>query len=115
MIETTILKYLSDNLADIPVMMEYPEDKQVPCIFLEKTGSGEQNRVLSATIAIQSLDKSLQRAAELNDKVKNVMCSMADDLAGIGRVRLNSDYNFTDQSAKAYRYQAVYEITYVEY
>lgn len=30
----------------------------------------------------------------------------------ISRVKLNSDYNFTDTQKKKYRYQAIYEITY---
>jgi len=29
----------------------------------------------------------------------------------IGKVKLNSDYNFTDTVTKQYRYQAVYDIS----
>lgn len=115
MIETTIIKYLTSCLEDIPVLMEYPEEKKVPCVFIEKTGSGKLNQVLSATIAVQTLDTSLQKAAELNEKVKGIMKAMEDDVPGIGCVQLNSDYNFTDTSTKSYRYQAIYDITYIEH
>lgn len=115
MIEKTILQYLTKCLDDIPVLMEYPEEKEVPCVFIEKTGSGVQNQVLSATLAVQSLDESLQKAAELNEKVKVIMKAMEDDVPGIGCVRLNSDYNFTDTTTKTYRYQAIYDITYIEH
>lgn len=115
MIETTVKKYLTSSLADVTVLMEYPEEKQVPSVFLEKTGSSEQNMVQTATFAVQSLDTSLQRAAELNEKVKTVMKAMEDDVPGIGCVRLTGDYNFTDTSTKNYRYQAIYDITYIEH
>ena len=115
MIETKVLKYLDEYLEGIPVMMEYPEQRTIPCVFIEKTGSGERNRVLTATIAVQSLDADLQKAAELNEKVKRILKAMEDDVPGIGSVRLNSDYNFTDTSTKCYRYQAIYDITYIEH
>ncbi len=115
MIEKSIIEYLNEYLEDIPAMMEYPEEKTIPCVFVEKTGSSEHNRVLSATIAVQSLDTDLQKAAELNEKVKRILKAMEDDVPGIGSVRLNSDYNFTDTNTKNYRYQAIYDITYIEH
>ena len=114
MIEKTLIKYLTPKMKPVPVRMEYPADKTLPIIIIEKTGSGNVNGVKSATIAFQSLDTSLQKAAELNEAVKEAVERMADDLPEIGRCSLNSDYNFTDTSTKQYRYQAIYDITYVE-
>ncbi|MDO4383886.1 MAG: hypothetical protein Q4C18_05275 [Eubacteriales bacterium] len=114
MIEKTLIKYLTPKLKPVPVRMEYPETKELPCVLIEKTGSGKVNGVKSATIAFQSMDTSLQKAAELNEKVKNAVEKMEDGIQFIGRCSLNSDYNFTDTSTKQYRYQAIYDITYVE-
>ena len=114
MIEKTVIKYLSEKLKPVPVLMEYPEQMDsIPYVVMEKTGSGEYNCIKSATIALQSVDESLQKAAELNETVKAAMDELAE-LRGIGAVSLNSDYNFTDTTTKQYRYQAIYNITYCE-
>ena len=79
-------------------------------MLFEKTGSGRNNRLNSSTFAFQSYAESMYQAALLNEEVK----SAVDDLITldeIGRVSLNSDYNFTDTTTKEYRYQAVYDIT----
>jgi hypothetical protein len=54
--------------------------------------------------------KSFLDAAELNEEVKAVMEDLIarDDIV---MVDLNSDYNYTDNTTKEYRYQAVYQIT----
>ena len=65
----------------------------------------------AATFAFQSYAPSLQKAAELNEKVKKVV----EDLITVNEVsgvHHNSDYNFTDTETKQYRYQAVYDINY---
>lgn len=111
MIEETIIKYLGEKLAPVPVLAEYPDGKTIPCVFIEKTGSGENNGIRSATIALQSLADSLYNAAVLNEQVKEAAADMIE-LDEICRVSLNSDYNFTDIQTKQYRYQAVYDITY---
>lgn len=74
-------------------------------------GGGEFVR--RATFAIQSYAAALADAAELNETVKKVMSRFAAE-TNISACRLNSDYEFTDTSKKRYRYQAVYEIYYME-
>lgn len=114
MIEKTVIKYLSEKMKPVPVLMEYPEQMDsTPYVVMEKTGSGEYNCIKSATIALQSVEESLQKAAELNETVKAAMDELAE-LRGIGAVSLNSDYNFTDSTTKQYRYQAIYNISYCE-
>ena len=113
MIEKTLMKYLSGRLKPVPVVMEYPEDRTVPCVIIEKTGSSKYNYIQRATVAFQSVHSTLQKAAELNETVKEAVESM-ETLPAIGSVSLNSDYNFTDTGMKQYRYQAVYDITYTE-
>lgn len=109
MIEKTVLEHLRRELGQVPVYMEYPDEKETTFVVIEKTGSGITNGIRSATIAVQSLADSLYNAAVLNEKVKVAM----DDLITndeIGRVSLDSDYNFTDTQTKHHRYQAVYQL-----
>lgn len=109
MIEQTILDYLNDTLTE-PCYMEEPEGIDT-FVLLEKTGSSLSNYVYSATFAIQSYASSLYEAAELNEKVKAAMLTIADELNTVSKCSLNSDYNYTDTTKKRYRYQAVYDIT----
>lgn len=110
MIEKILLDYLQ-NALDVPVYMEIPSPMPANSfIVLEKTGSGAENHIFSATMAIQSYAASLYAAATLNEEVKGAM------LYGITppeicAVRLNSDYNYTDPDLKKYRYQAVFDLT----
>lgn len=112
MIETTLLNYLRESL-DVPVYME--EHVGVDSyVLIERTSGGEFNQLHSAQFAIQSYGASMYEAALLNSKLKTVMKGFSD-VVNIGRVHLNSDYNFTDNAKKKYRYQAVYDIVYAEY
>lgn len=109
MIEKTILDYLNDTLT-VPAYMEKPEDPPARYVLIEKTGSGESDHLHSAVIALQSYAGSLIGAAQLNEEVKAAMAGILV-LDRITRAKLNSDYNFTDDTKKQYRYQAVYNIT----
>lgn len=111
MIELILLEYLKASL-DIPVVMEVPKDKPAEYVLIEKTGSGRNNTIDMATVAIQSCsDISLYRAAVLNERVKALMNEIVA-LGSISMARLNTDYNFTNRETKTYRYQAVYDLVY---
>ena len=109
MIEQTILDYLNDTLTE-PCYMEEPEGVDT-FVLLEKTGGALSNYVYSAIFAIQSYATSLYEAAELNEKVKAAMLTIANELNTVSKCSLNSDYNYTDTTKKRYRYQAVFDIT----
>lgn len=109
MIEKIILNYLNSVL-EVPVYMEEPANKPNSFVVVEKTGSGRQNYIFSAMIAIQSYGESLYKAAELNEAVKEAMFGILS-VNEVASIRLNSDYNFTDSATKRYRYQAVFELT----
>ena len=114
MIEKIVYDYLKDYFAEsIPVFMETPVDPPTEYILIEKTGSGEENYIPSAIMAIQSYGATLFRAAEVNELVKKAMRDIVT-LPTVSRVSLNSDYNFTDTRTKKYRYQAVIGLTYKE-
>ena len=53
MIEEKVREYLEDKL-DIPVRMEEEPGLPEEYVLIEKTGSGEENHIASATLAIQS-------------------------------------------------------------
>ena len=109
MIELTVLNYLKSALA-VPVYMEVPSNEQ-EYVIIEKTGSSRENHINSATFAIQSISTSLYKAAELNEKVKAAMDDIIYEV-DVSKAELNGDYNYTDTTTKAYRYQAVYDLVY---
>ena len=53
MIEKIIYDYLTSALA-VPVGLEIPAAPPVSFAVIEKTGSGEENKIFSATVAEQS-------------------------------------------------------------
>ena len=77
-------------------------------VFVERT-SGSGQFVKESTVAIQSYEESMFKAAELNELVKEAMFDMIE-LDYITKVTLNSNYNYTDTATKEYRYQAVFDI-----
>lgn len=110
MVELTIYDYLKDAL-DVPVYMMRPEDVPDEYVILEKTGSSVTDHIQSAVFAVQSYAPTLYAAAVLNEAVKTAMDD-ALNLTDISKVTLNSDYNFTDPSAKQPRYQALFEVVF---
>lgn len=110
MIEKTILDHLAASLG-VACGMEVPARPPDTFVVLEKTGSASRNQIGTAILAVQSCAPTLYEAACMNEQVKTAMLAAAA-LPGIGAVRLNSDYNFTDTASKRYRYQAVFDVTY---
>ena len=113
MLERMILQYLKNDL-EIPVFMEEQKEKHKRYVLLEKTGSSLEDHICSATIVIQSYAESMYEAAALNEEVKRRMLYGFIMIPEVSKVKLNTDYNFTDTTRKQYRYQAVYDITYQE-
>ncbi len=113
MIEIVIMDHLKINLdSKIGIGLERPITTPDSFIIFEKTSSGEDNQIHSATFAFQSYSKkSLYEAAKLNEDLKAIIKKM-DELPSVLSVKLNTDYNFTDTSTKEYRYQAVFDFKY---
>lgn len=107
MIEESVLEYLKSK--GFCAFEEEPEDTKREYVLIKKTGSGVENHVKRATLAIQSFSASLYETAVLNEKVKEAMEQMIE-LDDICKCELNSDYNYPDTARKRYRYQAVYDI-----
>ena len=113
MIEKTVYDYLNSRMS-APCYMERPK-KDIPesYIVLERTGGSKTNRLSTATFAIQSYAPSMFEAAQLNNTMKLAMEQMIE-VINIFSVKLNSDYNYTNNTFKGYRYQAVFNIVYKE-
>lgn len=110
MIELIIKEYLEDHLS-VPSFSEHQDDMPERYVIFEKTSSSKQNHLSSATIAFQSYAESLYEAAKLNEELKSVVEDLIK-LDEISKVKLNSDYNFTDTTTKQHRYQAVFDINF---
>lgn len=110
MIELIIKQYLDSHL-DVPSFLERKSTMPAKFVLFEKTGGAKNNHLKSAPFAFQSYAKSLYDAAMLNEQVKEVVEQMVE-LPEISGIELNSDYNFTDEETKEYRYQAVFDINY---
>jgi len=114
MIELTVVDYL-EKVLDVPVYLQSPESYPNPTlnpteyVRVEKVGSSRENYIFTAKIAIQSYASTLNKAALLNKKVKEAMQDIII-LDEIVSEDLNSDYNFTDESKKQPRYQAVFDL-----
>lgn len=113
MIEKTLINYLNSKLTP-EVYAERPTIIPEKYILIEKTGTSRENMITTSVIAIQSIVDAMQGgsmldAMDLNEDVKEAMEGLIA-LDEIVRVTLDSDYNYTDDSTKEYRYQAVYQI-----
>lgn len=109
MIEKIVYDYLTARL-DVPVFLDMPGNPPEKCVFVDKTGSSNENFIIKSTLAVQSYGKSLYEACSLNEQIKEVMAEL-NLLDEVTLCNLNSDYNYTDMTKHRYRYQAVYEIT----
>lgn len=112
MIEARIISHLA-SLTALPVYAERPQTPDPEYILIERTGAGVENRIRRVTIAVQSYAESLYRAAEINGLVETAMDALTD-LENISKCKLNSSYNFTDTETRSYRYQAVFDIIFME-
>lgn len=109
MIENTVREFLASRLL-VPVGLEKPENGKGEYVVVEKTGGSEDTHIYSSVIAIQSYADSLYAAAVLNEKVKEHMPDIVE-CVDVTECKYNTDYNFTDPTTKAYRYQVIYQIT----
>lgn len=109
MIEETIRSFLAERL-DVPVRLSVPTPAPARFVVVEKTGSGYEDGIYSATIAVQSYGGTDYEAARLNHRVVQAM-QAADTLPEVISCRPVTDYNFPDTTRKRPRYQAVFSIT----
>lgn len=98
--------------SDVTVYINVPPDPDPERIVIERTGGSIENHIRYATLAIQSIsDSDMYATAALHEHVIRWMLE-APRLDAIGSVKLNSEYNYTFEAMKEYRYQAVFNIAY---
>ena len=113
MIEALLIAYLRNTLTGINVYTMRPADCVAPFVLIEKTGGGYENAIHSAVIAVQSYGETLNKAAALNEQVKEALLNARNSVENINSVSLNTDYNYTNPSNREYRYQAIFEINFM--
>ena len=114
LIEAIVISHLASELETDNVFAERPADPPVQYYVIEKTSAGEKNHVSRATVAVQSISSdSMLEAAQMSKDAEKAMKRLIS-VANVSAVRLNSAYNFTNPETKEYRYQAVFDIYYME-
>lgn len=114
-IEETIRNKMLDLLPDVPVYLEMPPTVNNPgsnlnFLLIEKTGSSCTNRIYTSTFAFQFYGETFRKAAELNERVKELIDGLLE-LDEITGVHFLTDYPFNNLARHQYRYQAVYTIS----
>lgn len=114
LIEAAVIRHLCTELDTAEVYAERPNNPPAKYWLIEKTAAEEENHILQATIAVQSISSnSLLEAAQMSHDAEEAMRKLIM-LENVGASRLNSAYNFTDPETREYRYQAVFDINYAE-
>lgn len=110
--EKLVLDWLQSH-ESVPVYMEIPEHPPSTFITVERLSGHVEGMVHSCSFAIQSWAESLYTACMLNERAKEAMDLLIES-DSVSAVSLDSDYNFTDESTKRYRYQAIYDLVLFE-
>ena len=114
LIEAVVIGHLASALEFENVYAERPTDPPAKYYIVEKTAAGEENHICSATVVVQSISaSSLLEAAQMSKDAEKAMKTITAK-TDVGKCKLNSAYNFTDAETKEYRYQAVFNLYYVE-
>lgn len=114
LIEAVIVAHLLERLETGYVFAERPKNPPKEYYIIEKTAAAEENHISMATVAVQSISSvSMLNAASMSKAAEKAMKALPE-LPDIGRCQLNSAYNFTDPETREYRYQAVFDIYYME-
>lgn len=110
-IEQFVIDYLERTLG-ISAYGQIPEnpnpsDDPQDFIVVQLTGSTMADHLWESTLAIQSYSDTLAKASRLNSRAVRAMLDIISEKE-ISRSYLNSAYEYTDESTKQPRYQAVF-------
>lgn len=113
-IEQFVIDYLEDSLG-IPVSGQIPDHPNPSTdphefIVVQLTGSTMTDHIWESTLAIQSYSDTLAKASKLNTRAVRSMLDIITENQ-ICRSYLNSAYEYTDESTKSPRYQAVFVLS----
>lgn len=111
MIEDFTLRYLSSKLDDVPGAIGQPSPLPPYCFVIKKTDSETSNMIPTDTLSLYAYAPSEYEAAQLNERIKQAMQTMADQDA-ICNVAFYTDFSDDDTEYKVPRYQSIYNVTY---
>lgn len=112
MIQVAVKNYLKDRLK-IPVYLEEPKTKPSEYVTVETIDAGRVNMIEAVTFNIVSISGTLQKAAELNEKVKAAMYDIIA-LDNISSSKCGGGGQAIDQGTKRYAYECVFNLFYME-
>lgn len=110
-LEAIIIQYLNDVL-DVPVYAEEPDNKVLPYVVLEQTSTDKENLIVFAAIAFDSYADTKIDAINLNNEVISAMEGF-DSVMNVSRSELNTSYNNTDTTTKRYCYSCSFDVVYI--
>lgn len=112
MIERTVIEYLNTTLK-IPTYAEKPNKNPSEYIVIKNIDSGRTDCIDAVTLSIMSYAPTLDKALELNTKVKNAMYDIVaiDD---ISQCKLGGGGQSIDTQSKTYAYESIFNIIYME-
>lgn len=107
-------KYLQ-TILDVPVLFERPPDAECGqrMVILQRTGESIRNRVTTYTVAARSYGPTMLDASELNDTLELAVLIFGEDEETDATTRIETSYNNTDPAQKEYRFQTVFQMTFV--
>lgn len=113
MIEKTVTSYMNRKL-DVPVYMgEKPTEKKKEYVVLSIIDNGRTDFIDAVTFNIRSYSTSLQKAAELNEKVKNAMFDIIEEPT-ISSSKCGGGGQNIDSLTKEYSYDTVFNLYFAE-
>ena len=111
MIETTIQKYLEEELSDVPVYMEYPKKQPSKFVVLQLSDYGRINHIDAATFFVTVYADTLYNAAELKETVKDILFD-AVSLPAISSSNIGQESAGTDSANHIYKYDLTFNFYY---
>lgn len=107
-VEQTIIQAL--NSAGFDAYADAPNPAPPSFVTVERTGGGTYDKVDSAQLAVQAWADGRKAAADMADELARALESLSGTL-GLGRVRVQSLYNWPDPQTRRARYQLTVEAT----
>ncbi|MCD4549677.1 hypothetical protein [Schaalia sp. lx-260] len=103
--EALIIQHLSRHLAEgVKAYAQIPATRPPTFVTVERTGGARTHLDDTATLAIQAWAPTRRSAAALADEVASIVMR-AWELPQVGRVSVESVYNFPDPASACPRYQ----------
>lgn len=111
--EVLVRLHLNEDVTLPAAFMDVPKDRPAEFITVERTGGDRVDVRDRPVIAIQCWSTSRYQASELARKVGDSLEAMRTH-PNVGRMDINTSYNFPDLDSGTPRYQVVVELVTVD-